>query len=99
MQVRRQDKYRETPFIEVGKYVEYILEYYEIQEAKQRITIGMEILIMEFQTSSLQNCGSFLLNNLTSNKITTIKNLILVKKYVQVPSQVLTPQLASKFIL
>ena len=40
MQVRRQDKYRETPFIEVGKYVNYVLEYYEIQEAKKRITIG-----------------------------------------------------------
>ena len=40
MQVRRQDKYRETPFIEVGKYVNYILEYYKIQEAKKRITIG-----------------------------------------------------------
>ena len=45
MQVRRQDKYRETPFIEVGKYVEYILEYYEIQEAKQRITIGKKLWI------------------------------------------------------
>ena len=38
--MRRQDKYRETPFIEVGRYVEYILEYFEIQEAKQRNTIG-----------------------------------------------------------
>ena len=39
MQIRRQDKYRETPLIEVGKYVEYILEYYQMQEAKERNSI------------------------------------------------------------
>ena len=34
IQVRRQDKFRETPFIEVGKYVEHIEEYFDILDAK-----------------------------------------------------------------
>ena len=34
IQVRRQDKFRETPFIEVGKYVEHIQEYFDILDAK-----------------------------------------------------------------
>ena len=34
MQVRRQDKFRESPFVEVGKYVEYLSEYFDLQELK-----------------------------------------------------------------
>lgn len=39
IQVRRQDKYRESPSIEVGKYVEHVVEYFDILEASVGETI------------------------------------------------------------
>lgn len=39
IQVRRQDKYREISFVEVGKYVEVINDYFNIQEVKRRKVI------------------------------------------------------------
>ena len=46
IQVRRQDKFRETPFIEVGKYVEHIKDYFDILESKLSLNIDQRSIFV-----------------------------------------------------
>ena len=41
IQIRRQDKFRETPFIEIGQYVDHVKDYFDILQSKLETTIGI----------------------------------------------------------